>query len=290
MSDDRSNASRPKKQRPRILVVNNPSPNSSDDERIILNNPPAGAHSLVSQYPPPLNTNLPDASRPYPSSNPSNPALSSPSSTSSRAFESTPPPSTPGQSTHPEDLCNEGTLRQEPVLVSYPDGSETITPPSASSQGSRLLDRLRFPNRPNHARRSSNNSVKPNTTTVRPPPHFQTCVRVYLTLIQSPTTSIPESYSSQTSGVSGSRSSPLERITLLVTTDAEHLVTVDVTGATDAAFIRERIFTKVRPLYFLSQSLLLIHRLPLSCKYMTTNRNDSRSIALRLAVMLSARH
>ena len=40
----------------------------------------------------------------------------------------------------------------------------------------------------------------------------------------------------------------LERINLLVTKDAEHLVTVDVYGVKlrDAVYIRERIFTKVR--------------------------------------------
>lgn len=39
-----------------------------------------------------------------------------------------------------------------------------------------------------------------------------------------------------------------ERINLLVTKDAEHLVTVDVYGVKrrDAAYVRERIFSKVR--------------------------------------------
>ena len=55
--------------------------------------------------------------------------------------------------------------------------------------------------------------------------------------------SVTESYSS--SQTSTSRASPSERITLIVTTDAEHLVLVEITGAKHPAFIRERIFAKV---------------------------------------------
>lgn len=168
MSDEvKSTTSKPRRQRPRILVVNNPGPDS-DDEQITypadassMSNPSYSdrAHPSASQYIPPLTTNLSEVSRPYPSSrsNPSNPALSSPSSTSSRAFESTPPPSTPGQSNHPEELCTEGTLRQEPVLVSYSDASETITPPSATSRTTGVFNRLRL-HRHGHTRRSSNNA------------------------------------------------------------------------------------------------------------------------------------
>lgn len=67
--------------------------------------------------------------------------------------------------------------------------------------------------------------------------------------VKSPTTSLAESFTTQTSNLSGSRASPHERVTLLVTHDAENFSIVDVTGANDAAFIRERIFTKVRPSY-----------------------------------------
>lgn len=177
MSDEvRSSTSKPRRARPRILVVNNPGPDSSsgsDGEHIVVHNGYEYQHMgsmstpsfterprvPPSQYPPPLTTNLPEVSRPYPSSrsNPSNPALSSPSSTSSRAFESTPPPSTPGQS----DISTEGTLRQEPVIVPYPDGSD-ITPPSASSRSGGMFTRL-FP-RSGHTRRSSN-TVRPATVT-----------------------------------------------------------------------------------------------------------------------------
>ena len=38
----------------------------------------------------------------------------------------------------------------------------------------------------------------------------------------------------------------MEKVIVLVTTDAENLQLVDITGAMTPAFIRERIFTKVR--------------------------------------------
>lgn len=52
--------------------------------------------------------------------------------------------------------------------------------------------------------------------------------------------STPESYLSHSF-----RSSPMEKVIVLVTTDAENLHVVDITGAMTPAFIRERIFTKV---------------------------------------------
>ena len=58
---------------------------------------------------------------------------------------------------------------------------------------------------------------------------------------QSPTLSTPvDPY------VPTYRASPLEKTLVLVTTDAENLQLVDISGAMTSAFIRERIFTKVR--------------------------------------------
>ena len=191
MSDDVKSTAKPRKSRPRILVVNNPNPDSSSssDEEHILNpyyqqsvlgsiaNPSFPEQSYnPSPYPPPLTTtNLPEVSRPYPSSrsNPSNPALSSPSSTSSRAFESTPPPSTPGQSSHPDDLSSEGTLRQDTAAVSYSEVNDT-TPPSATSRAGASLTRHRAPYpRPGHGRRASNNT-RPTTVSVTADLLYQT--------------------------------------------------------------------------------------------------------------------
>lgn len=65
--------------------------------------------------PSPLTTNLPPDPGRYRSS-PSNPNLSSPSSTSSHAIESTPPPSTPGLGGPAVDLPGDVPMRQEPMI------------------------------------------------------------------------------------------------------------------------------------------------------------------------------
>ena len=130
MADDsRSLAPRRRPHRP-ILVVANPSPDSDSDNPNELSahrpyygypyshtDPPSSSppspsiekafpvHLASSREPGPLTTtNLPSHSRPHPASQ-SNPALSSPSGTSS------PPPSTPGQSLPPTDLITDPTSR-----------------------------------------------------------------------------------------------------------------------------------------------------------------------------------
>ena len=129
MADDsRSLAPRRRPHRP-ILVVANPSPDSDSDSAngpsahrpyyypYSHNDPPSSSppspsiekafpvHLPSSREPGPLTTtNLPSHSRPHPASQ-SNPALSSPSGTSS------PPPSTPGQSLPPTDLITDPTSR-----------------------------------------------------------------------------------------------------------------------------------------------------------------------------------
>ena len=129
MTDDsRSLAPRRRPHRP-ILVVANPGPDSDSDSANepsahrpyyypYHNDPPSSSpppspsiektfpvHLPSSREPGPLTTtNLPSHSRPHPASQ-SNPALSSPSGTSS------PPPSTPGQSLPPTDLITDPTSR-----------------------------------------------------------------------------------------------------------------------------------------------------------------------------------
>lgn len=61
---------------------------------------------------------------------------------------------------------------------------------------------------------------------------------------KSPTTSIPESYTSPTTTQS-SRSTPIDKLLIMVTTDADQYLAVEVNSAKNAAVIRERIFTKV---------------------------------------------
>ncbi|KAI0283357.1 hypothetical protein BGY98DRAFT_721913 [Russula aff. rugulosa BPL654] len=130
MADD-SRSLAPRNRRPHrpILVVANPSPDSDSDSAnepsahrpyyypFSQNDPPSSSppspsieksfpvHLSSSREPGPLTTtNLPSHSRPHPASQ-SNPALSSPSGTSS------PPPSTPGQSLPPTDLITDPTSR-----------------------------------------------------------------------------------------------------------------------------------------------------------------------------------
>ncbi len=130
MADDtRSLAPRRRPHRP-ILVVANPSPDSDSDSAnepssnrsyyypYSHNDPPSlspppspsiekafPVHLASSREPGPLTTtNLPSHTRHHPASQ-SNPALSSPSGTSS------PPPSTPGQSLPPTDLITDPTSR-----------------------------------------------------------------------------------------------------------------------------------------------------------------------------------
>ena len=179
MSDDTrssttaSNKTR-KPARPRILVVNNPSPDSSSDSEAAkqatrpdyhrrplpspgrsapLEKPPQLSTFRVPP-PPPLVTDVLDQRPGGYHSNPSNPALSSPSSTSSPAVESTPPPSTPGQSAPPVDLSGEGTLRPEMIALPSADRNEPVCQRSAQ-----ILDAFKPPfSRRDHVRRTSHHS------------------------------------------------------------------------------------------------------------------------------------
>ncbi|KAI0687787.1 hypothetical protein BC835DRAFT_383955 [Cytidiella melzeri] len=235
MSEEGRSVIQSRRKPPRLLVIRNP-----DDERDNTVGdevqPSFSYHSQASvasnqyeekpqpsraPYPPPLTTNFPPATLGhYPASrpNPSNQSLSSPSSTSSRAFESTPPPSTPGQSNPPDDMSSEGTLGQDGVLVGCADGSD-VTPFSASSKRGYIQ---RLAPSPKHRRRGSRPQISPVTSVADPLP--------------------------STSSSSANESLLHERITLLVTRDSEHLVTVDVYGVKlrDAAYIRERIFSKLK--------------------------------------------
>lgn len=99
----------------RVLVLANPDPgdssSSDDDRRRRYHHLPQSSHSSLHQ--PPSSMPLPSPYRPIiKPANPtlttditsshSNPTLSSPSSQSSNAVESTPPPSTPGQAAPPD--------------------------------------------------------------------------------------------------------------------------------------------------------------------------------------------
>ncbi|KZT75114.1 hypothetical protein DAEQUDRAFT_21899 [Daedalea quercina L-15889] len=274
MSDDtRSSATASSKGRkplrPRILVVNNPGPDSSSDSEEMkqaLNPhrsdyhrrplPSPGRSAAVERpqpytsrgpLPPPLTTDMPEQRQGY-HSNPSNPALSSPSSTSSPAVESTPPPSTPGQSAPPVDLSGEGTLRPEMVALSSADRNEAVCQRSIADG---FKSFLRHP----HVRRSSQNSRPSSSPTSSTPdaytPHSQL----------QPTSSASDSYTAYPAFKPGTSAptlgfymaqpypkvaaKPIEKVALLVTTDADKFTLVDASGAMTGAFIRERIFSKL---------------------------------------------
>jgi len=178
MTDDtRSLAPRRRPHRP-ILVVANPGPDSDSDSpnepslhRTYCypydppcSSPPSPSidktfpiHLPSSREPGPLTTtNLPSHTRPHPASQ-SNPALSSPSGTSS------PPPSTPGQSLPPTDLITDPTRLGFSV---GPSNSSDALPqqqhtPLLSSSASHILGKIKahipIP-RIHHDRRLSNSS------------------------------------------------------------------------------------------------------------------------------------
>jgi len=76
-----------------------------------------------------------------PNYQPSNPPLSSPSSTSSPAAESTPPPSTPGLSAPPIDFPGDGPSSQDPAIAPYTNDDPQIS----SSRTAKILQTPKSP-------------------------------------------------------------------------------------------------------------------------------------------------
>ena len=174
MSDDARSMYTKQRARRRILVVSNadgsPSESSSDDDAPEEPQPRSFPRPLPSpRSQPPYYVDVhygPNESHSPPRLKttgirypPSNPTLSSPSSTSSPAVESTPPPSTPGLG-NPPQIPDEGTIRQDminPVAWDRPD-----TTPSASRPG-KLAERSRTHGPLNNPRRDSWTGSRPAT-------------------------------------------------------------------------------------------------------------------------------
>ncbi|KAI0320340.1 hypothetical protein OF83DRAFT_1105241 [Amylostereum chailletii] len=180
-------------------------------------------HSSSSyREPGPLNTtNLPHHSR-YPASR-SNPALSSPSGTSS------PPPSTPGQSFPPVDIAGDGALHQE-AIIGPSNSSDALLQHSYGAQPApcrtgNIFSKLKshMPQRHAHDRRLSSGS-RPATSPV--------------------SATVSEAYSGR--GPRDIRSPQEDKTNILVTGDSEQYYMVDISGFRDTAFIRELIFSKLR--------------------------------------------
>lgn len=194
----------------RVLYIANPGSDSEGtDDDLSLPRP-----KYIQQQPAPLTTNVSHHSS-------SHPSLSSPSSTSSPAAdESTPPPSTPGLSIPPVDLSTDPTI-QEPVIASHTNDRNLSDGPqiTITSRKGKFLQTLKSPFQ-SHSRHQ-----RPTIDT--PPKRPRT----------SPTVSIPDS-SNATSAVS-------DKVLIVVTTDSDWYVTVDISSAKSAAVIRECIFNKL---------------------------------------------
>lgn len=167
MADDRTTTSRPRRQ---VFIVSNPDDNDSGEEDASKSyehrNPYSAAlpSSTLSDRaprprpygPPPLTTNLPHQSY---NERRSNPALSSPSSTSSPAVESTPPPSTPGQSGLQLDITPDGNLRRDiasPPMNGHAPQPSWEQPPLRQGSSSKLPKLAMSP--PTHYRNPSDHT------------------------------------------------------------------------------------------------------------------------------------
>ncbi|KAF8078715.1 MAP kinase [Lyophyllum atratum] len=211
------------KGRTRVLYVANPgsdSDGSDDDHRAHLTAQPVFHHQPLrpnrpaqkSQIPyTPLTTHLPH----HPSSHPS---LSSPSTSSSPAAEeSTPPPTTPSLPVPPVDLTADALTPHDPAIAAHSiaDGPQITT-----SRKGKFIQTLKSPFYNRHNRPPAESSPRRPRT--------------------SPTVSTPDSVSSlsSTGTVSG-------KVLIVVTTDSDWYVTVDISGAPNAVFVRECIFNKL---------------------------------------------
>ncbi|KAJ7103609.1 MAP kinase [Mycena belliarum] len=132
-------------------------------------------------------------------------------------------------SSHPSSLSS-------PSSTSSPAQDESTPPPSTPGLSGPALDLLadspssadltEIPSKPERLLHSVKAPFNPRA---RPPAAPRRPAA-------SPTASTPDSYSSSTVG---------DRVLILVTADSERYVNVDISGATNPAFIRECVFTKL---------------------------------------------
>ncbi|KAF9455120.1 hypothetical protein P691DRAFT_17727 [Macrolepiota fuliginosa MF-IS2] len=187
------------------------------------NVPPYGAFKVSQSFPQPptLTTNFTPNNTQYQASHP---PLSSPSTSSSPAAEeSTPPPSTPAVPVPHVDLPGGTNTAPEMVISSSTSDRGVIDVPQSST--ARVAKHLP-PAKPAFGSRGPRQA---DAAARRPK--------------TSPTVPTPDSY---TSPSSNSSLTPVgERVLIVVTSDSERFVTVDVSGAPDPAFIRECIFSKL---------------------------------------------
>ncbi|KAL0951310.1 hypothetical protein HGRIS_008017 [Hohenbuehelia grisea] len=219
----------------RLIVAN---PDNSDEEQ------PTPSYPVPYQYPqhtPHFQT--PSQPRPYesppapaplkttnlPTDRYQNPTPS-PSNTSSPAQESPPQPSTPGLPAPPTDplTFEHTTPTDHGISASYHERHDN--PPKSTSR--KLLHTLNPFNSHRYSSSQRSTSRRPAT---------------------SPTVSTPDSYSSgssisitaSSSTYTGPGIAVAEKVIIIVTADGDRYLTVDISGAKDPAFIKERIFTRL---------------------------------------------
>ncbi|KAG6818014.1 hypothetical protein H0H87_009169 [Tephrocybe sp. NHM501043] len=220
MSEDARGARRP---RLHYYVANPSEEGSSDDDRPSLLTPAAPYAPQPAFHPnrPPqahpaaLTTHIPHQP----------PSVSSPSSSSSPAAEeSTPPPTTPAQPhDHPHDA-------PEPLIASHE------APVAPMSRKGKLLQTLKSPfyARP-HRQQLDSPPKRPRT--VPSAPLCSSVLSIYMPFHKSPGPTPTESLSSA--------STVSDKTLIVVTADSDWYVTVDISGAPNAAYIRERILNKL---------------------------------------------
>lgn len=217
------------KGRTRVLYVANPSSDSDGSEEgsqpqllvqpVYDRTPQHSRQNPPTHYSPyhptPLTTSLHKGSLNTPSS---------PSSASSPAAEeSTPPPSTPGVPVPPIDLPGDSSSSHDPSTAGAPlnkHGADTFQLPSPRK--GKFLQSIKSTFHPTRNARTTGNFQKRSQ--------------------MSPTASIPPDSSLSVQSSTGTLPG---KVLIVVTTDSDWYVTVDVSGAKDAASLRERIFNKL---------------------------------------------
>ncbi|PFH50794.1 hypothetical protein AMATHDRAFT_144238 [Amanita thiersii Skay4041] len=188
--------------------------------------PPYPPHQSppLSRYPPPLFTS--DLA-PVPPQNQSHPGLSPSNTSSPAAEESTPPPTTPGLPPPPIDPVNNDMQTQEPSISVYVERTPIDT---ANCRPIKTIRASPFHQQGRGPRPAESHPRRPRT---------------------SPTTTIPDLHTPTSSQISTTLTPTIDKsetgkLLIVVTADSERYVTVDITGAKNAAFIRECIFSKLQ--------------------------------------------
>ncbi|THH09471.1 hypothetical protein EW145_g1989 [Phellinidium pouzarii] len=238
------------------LVVTNPGNDSDEDARGWPGHrssprnpqplPSPSSHSPYSEqsslpstsYTPkssmPLKAPISDQSSSYAvRSNLSNPSLSSPSGSCSPAVESTPPPSTPGQHTPTEGGMTPAVEKPSSV---FSDDKQDVRQHNNAARMS-MMDRVKQHLPLYHAKNNNGSRQSPVCLTHK---HELFLTTDPFLPLQSPIVTNNSSY------VSPTRDAISNKVLLTVTTDCDNYTPLDISGARNAAIIKEKIFSKLQ--------------------------------------------